>query len=450
MIGVRGSLEATRARVIGEPAVFQSIVDNALAATGVRVVALILSEADGKTGRVVAHAGLFSSLVHTATDAARRLIPGFDPANITVLLGANPVVQPVYEEGCAVSGPFGAISAGNVGERMVEIASAVAGIRWSHVYPLRVGGRVAGSLSFHGPEELPAPVQNVCDAFAQQASLTLDNAQLVAQERQRTARAECLAAVLSSVGAAEDLDGALRALLMGAVALLEGERGSADVFKHGTGERILKMRLEPDGAIETVHRPGPPGAHGYGRRVMEEGRAVVLDDYQGVRPEQGLWRERGMRATICVPIVASGRAIGSFHVDHPTVGHFTRADARLAEVLGAQAGEVIERARLAETVRAEQVERARLDGALLVARTTAHEINNALSPVVGYAELLTMQPGLSPAAARYAGDIMAGAINATERVRQLQRIVRLDESSISPAGQSLLDLDRSTAPEAAD
>jgi hypothetical protein len=44
---------------------------------------------------------------------------------------------------------------------------------------------------------------------------------------------------------------------------------------------------------------------------------------------------------------------------------------------------------------------------------------------------------------------MAGAMYATERVRQLQRIVRLDESSMSPSGQSLLDLDRSTAPEAA-
>jgi len=61
-----------------------------------------------------------------------------------------------------------------------------------------------------------------------------------------------------------------------------------------------------------------------------------------------------------------------------------------------------------------------------------------------------MQPGLSPAAARYAADILAGAIRVTERVRQLQRIVRLDESSISPAGQSLLDLERSTAPEAAE
>src|SRR5688572_30718598 len=32
---------------------------------------------------------------------------------------------------------------------------------------------------------------------------------------------------------------------------------------------------------------------------------------------------------------------------------------------------------------------ARLDGALLVARTVAHRINNAISPVAGYAELLT-------------------------------------------------------------
>jgi GAF domain-containing protein len=336
-----------------------------------------------------------------------------------------------------------------VGERIVELPAAVAGIRWSHVYPLTVGGRVAGSLSFHGPEELSALVQNVCEAFAEQASLTIENAQLVAQERQRAARAERLAAVLADVGAAVDLESALSALLRGAVALLDGARGSADVFDGATGERLLKMRLEPDESIDVLPRPGPPGTEGYGRRVMDERRAQVLEDFQLLRPDQGLWRERGMRATIYAPILAGGNAIGSFHVDHPAPGHFTRAEALLAEALGAQAGEVIERARLAEAVRTEQLERARLDGALLVARTTAHEINNALAPVVGYAELLTMQSGLGPAAARYAADILAGAMHATERVRQLQRIVRLDESSMSPGGQSLLDLDRSTAPEAA-
>ena len=41
-----------------------------------------------------------------------------------------------------------------------------------------------------------------------------------------------------------------------------------------------------------------------------------------------------------------------------------------------------------------ECETAKLDGALLVARTTAHEINNALGPVVGYADLMGLRPAV--------------------------------------------------------
>ena len=90
--------------------------------------------------------------------------------------------------------------------------------------------------------------------------------------------------------------------------------------------------------------------------------------------------------------------------------------------------------------------RARLDGALLVARTAAHQLNNALSPIVGYAELLTMLPGVrdNSTARSYADLIGESASSAAELVQRLQRIVRLEETP-SPLGpdKPLLDLERS-------
>ena len=89
---------------------------------------------------------------------------------------------------------------------------------------------------------------------------------------------------------------------------------------------------------------------------------------------------------------------------------------------------------------------AKLEGALLVARTAAHQLNNALAPVVGYAELLSVMPDVarSPTANTYVRSISEGATLCADLVQRLQRIVRLEETP-SPLGpdKPLLDLDRS-------
>jgi len=93
-------------------------------------------------------------------------------------------------------------------------------------------------------------------------------------------------------------------------------------------------------------------------------------------------------------------------------------------------------------------EQARLNGALLVARTAAHEINNALSPVAGYAELLTLHPAVQddPVLGNYARRIGDAAHEAAAKVRQLQSMVRLAETTaLFGPDTPLLDLAASSA-----
>ena len=97
---------------------------------------------------------------------------------------------------------------------------------------------------------------------------------------------------------------------------------------------------------------------------------------------------------------------------------------------------------------AEHAERLRLDGALLVARTAAHELNNALSPVLGFAELLATRPAVAtdPRARQYVENIAEAATQAADIVRRLQNITRLeeDESVLGP-DYPILDLERSSS-----
>lgn len=99
-------------------------------------------------------------------------------------------------------------------------------------------------------------------------------------------------------------------------------------------------------------------------------------------------------------------------------------------------------------LRAQRERALRLDGALLMARTVVHEVNNALSPVTGFAELLLVDPAVQSHAKLqdYAHQIFSGAQQAAERVARLGRIVRLEEdTSFAGAAVSVLDLDRSIA-----
>jgi signal transduction histidine kinase len=101
----------------------------------------------------------------------------------------------------------------------------------------------------------------------------------------------------------------------------------------------------------------------------------------------------------------------------------------------------------AETLPVE-LEAARLEAARLVARTAAHHVNNALAPVVGFAELLALAPEIQahPVLKAYAEHLLAAGQRAAAAVSRLQHLTRLEVEPAAPHGFTVLDLDRSTAP----
>jgi signal transduction histidine kinase len=150
-------------------------------------------------------------------------------------------------------------------------------------------------------------------------------------------------------------------------------------------------------------------------------------------------------------LAAAAEAVGKgreWHWTLPAENDFTPV-VRAFDEMAARGAAARERAEA--ELRGEQAEQARLEGALLVARTVAHEINNALAPVTGYADLLTLQPEIvrSPSLTAHVAAIAVASGRVAEKVRLLQGIVRLEEipSDLGP-GRSLLDLERSSRPHA--
>jgi signal transduction histidine kinase len=104
-------------------------------------------------------------------------------------------------------------------------------------------------------------------------------------------------------------------------------------------------------------------------------------------------------------------------------------------------------ARQQEALRREQERAIRLDAALLVARTAAHRVNNALTPVVGFSEQLALAPAIRQDATlrAYAAQLCDGAQAAAHEIQQLQRLIRLETDVNSPRGLPVLDVERSIA-----
>jgi hypothetical protein len=89
------------------------------------------------------------------------------------------------------------------------------------------------------------------------------------------------------------------------------------------------------------------------------------------------------------------------------------------------------------------VEQARLDGAIKTARLVAHELNNQLSLLTGYGELLADDG--EGETAEFARGIVRGARASAETIARLQRIIRFEEID-GGADYPMLDLEASTAP----
>jgi len=91
-----------------------------------------------------------------------------------------------------------------------------------------------------------------------------------------------------------------------------------------------------------------------------------------------------------------------------------------------------------------KAERARLDGALLAARTAAHLVNNQLSTTVGFSELLASRPDLPERQREMARLALDGAREAaTTTIQRLNRIVPLEEAP-DTGTWTTIDLERST------
>jgi GAF domain-containing protein len=171
---------------------------------------------------------------------------------------------------------------------------------------------------------------------------------------------------------------------------------------------------------------------GAGGQAAARRESVIVNDYQDAPGTVAAARQAGLRAMISAPLLHEARLLGVVTVaSHAPGQQFEQEDATLLELLASLAAAVLV-----------GLERARLEGALLAARTAQHALNNQLALTVGYADLLAADPRLPPKLRDVAGEALSSAQAAAATVEQLQCITRLEEIDQAGPGR-VLDLARS-------
>lgn len=230
-----------------------TVVEHARVATGAElVVAASIDEATGIIRQQVA-SGLGSERLQRVLRAIRRIYPGFDPMTVEFDAHVNAVQETVFVRGEAVSASIMAAGEHVVPDVVLRIAASIAGLRYSCIQPLIVQGRVIGSLSFHGKRMPKITDLRAYEAFAKQASLTLENAVLVRAMRDQS----------------EELREARRLVSAGNEAV---RRDIAETLHGSVQTQLLVADLNLQKAIALIEH-GPREA----KAIVQEERARIED-----------------------------------------------------------------------------------------------------------------------------------------------------------------------------
>jgi signal transduction histidine kinase len=239
------------------------------------------------------------------------------------------------------------------------------GIRSMLCVPLRVGGKLIGVISAFSTRSaaFTAHHQQVLEAFAEQAGIAVQNAQLFEESVLRTRETRALLAAGRAVTASLDRDRTMNVIMEQARAVLGAH--SCGIMMLDPHTRILALAASLDVPEEMVS----------GVRVSE-GEGITGQAVAQLRPMQSadLWsdpraaypqlsRTSGYRSMLAVPLRVGARAVGALVVLRQDVHVFAPAEEELLLALADQAAIAMEHARLYENLEGMVAERTReLDG----------------------------------------------------------------------------------------
>jgi PAS domain S-box-containing protein len=311
--------------------------------------------------------------------------------------------------------------------------------------PIRWGDCLLGVLDVDddAPRTFSAADIGLLERFTPLAAAALENARLLDIERRRRQIAETLRQASTVLGSTLELDKVLELILQQLRQVIPYDSASIQRLQGESVEIVACQGFADPQKVLQLAFPLDPQFPNY--EVVLARALVSIPDvasaYPHFRSEASTYESGHIRSWLGVPLVAKDQVIGLIALDRAVVQPFTPEESALALTFAYQAAMAIENARLYSDLQ-QQMERLRSTQAQLVqsaklaavgelAAGVAHELNNPLTGVLGFGELLLeTTPGDDPdrrdletivAEARRARDIVRSLLDFARQVKPHKR-----------------------------
>jgi signal transduction histidine kinase len=340
-------------------------------------------------------------------------------------------------------------------------------VEGGYVVPLRVAGAERGGMTLVNPRVGGDSTESLREliSFSDLAAVAIDRAKLRRTRSDGATRLKVLNAVLKVTSAGLGEETLIRRAMEALLSSMPADRvelvttSGEDLklrFLHGAGGSNDKQAMRA--RRQELHR-----------RVVTTGTAI-----SETSNDNGVLDEEPYLA--CVPLMAEDRALGSLLLARYSIP-FESQEIELLGAVGGHIGVAVELSRLLrrQATTAESLERALAESATALRETrerlatveeersriqslaslgelaagVAHDLNNALNPVVAFAELIQEHSNQPERVQMYADRILLAARGGAETVRRIQRFTRrrlgelpFEPISVSSMISEVIDLTR--------
>ena len=212
--------------------------------------------------------------------------------------------------------------------------------------PLRVDGRTIGVLVVESsdPNAFGAEDFEILTAAANQASIAIGRARLLAEERRRVEEHKALLDTMADLSSDLELPRVLQAVLSRAVTLLGVTGGEVAIYEE-QAKQLVVVASENIGKDSTGTRLGlGEGAMGHVARTREP---LIIPSYHEWLGRSGQYADVTVHSVMAAPLLIGRRLVGAIATVHSDKDRiFGPEDLRLLTMFAPQAAIAIENARL--------------------------------------------------------------------------------------------------------